>query len=68
MIEVVLEPIEGALASTRHRWLDDFKLRVVAEYLRIGVELGERISKTSCPLGQMRAQLICVNTTCLSNC
>lgn len=33
MIEAVLEPIEGALASIRRRWSDDFKLRVVAKYL-----------------------------------
>lgn len=61
MVEAVLEPFEGAPASVRRRWSDDFKLGVVAESLLPGARpshIAQRIGVETSQIFQWRKQAI----------
>ena len=61
MVEAVLEPIEGAPASIRRRWSDDFKLGVVAESLLPGARpshIAQRIGVETSQIFQWRKQAV----------
>ncbi len=61
MVEAVLEPIEGAPASIRRRWSDDFKLGVVAESMLPGARpshIAQRIGVETSQIFQWRKQAV----------
>ncbi len=61
MVEAVLEPIEGAPASIRRRWSDDFKLGVVAESFLPGArpsQIAQRIGVETSQIFQWRKQAV----------
>ena len=61
MVEAVLAPIEGAPASIRRRWSDDFKLGVVAESLLPGARpshIIQRIGVETSQIFQWRKQAV----------
>jgi len=61
MVEAVLEPIEGAPASIRRRWSDDFKFGIAAESLLPGAKpsrIARRIGVETSQIHQWRKQAI----------
>ncbi len=61
MVEAVLAPIEGAPASVRRRWSDDFKFGIAAESLLPGAKpsrIAQRIGVETSQIHQWRKQAI----------
>lgn len=61
MVEAVLAPIEGAPASLRRRWSDDFKFGIAAESLLPGAKpsrIAQRIGVETSQIHQWRKQAV----------
>lgn len=61
MVEALLAPIEGAPASIRRRWSDDFKFGIAAESLLPGArpsQIARRIGVATTQIFQWRKQAI----------